>query len=49
MRYGVLLLLRHYIHPDLKAQYLMEESPKALWAALKAWYEKKNKNKFLKN
>ena len=40
MRFGVLLLLRHYIHPDLKAQYLMEENPKALWNALKARYEK---------
>jgi hypothetical protein len=39
-RSGVLLLLRHYIHPDLKAQYLLEESPRSLWNALKAWYEK---------
>lgn len=39
-RSGVLLLLRNYIHPDLKAQYLMEENPQALWNALKARYEK---------
>jgi hypothetical protein len=41
IRFGVLLLLRHYIHPDLKAQYLIEERPKASWNALKAQYEKK--------
>lgn len=39
-RSGVLLLLRNYIHPDLKAQYLMEESPRDLWNALKARYDK---------
>jgi hypothetical protein len=40
MRFGVLLFLSHYIHPDLKAQYLMEECPKTLWNELKARYKK---------
>jgi hypothetical protein len=38
-------ILNHYIilnhiHPDLKAEYLMEEGSRALWLALQQWYEK---------
>lgn len=37
--YTALALLRYYIHKDLKAEYLMIESPRALWDALKERYE----------
>jgi len=34
-KYMVLMLLRFYIHKDLKQEYLMEENHRALWVALK--------------
>jgi hypothetical protein len=29
-KYNVLFIIRKHIHPDLKAEYLMEEDPRAL-------------------
>lgn len=37
--YTALVLLRFYIHKDLKAEYLMIENPRELWDALKERYE----------
>ena len=34
-----LYLLRHYLHPDLKNEYMMEENPRSLWVALKERYD----------
>jgi len=33
------MLLRFYIHKDLKQEYIMEENPRTLWLALKERYE----------
>jgi hypothetical protein len=38
-KYHALFIIRNHIHPDLKAKYLMEEDPHALWLALQQWYE----------
>jgi hypothetical protein len=38
-KYGALMLLRFYIHKDLKQEYLMEENPRTLWLALKERYD----------
>ena len=37
--YTVLYLIRSHIHPDLKAEYLLEENPRNLWNSLKQRYE----------
>ena len=34
LKYNALFIIRNHIHPDLKAEYLMEEDPRALWLAL---------------
>ena len=39
-KYGALYLIRNHIHPDLKSEYLMEESPSNMWQALKTRYER---------
>jgi hypothetical protein len=33
-KYNVLYIIRNHIHPDLKSEYVMEEEPNTLWAAL---------------
>jgi hypothetical protein len=38
-KYGALYIIRNHIHPDLKSEYLMEESPSNMWQALKTRYE----------
>src|SRR4051812_12546312 len=38
-KYAALFIIRHHIHPDLKAEYLQEESPSTLFPALKTRYE----------
>jgi hypothetical protein len=38
-KYGALMLLRFYIHKDLKQEYLMEMNPHVLWLALKERYD----------
>jgi hypothetical protein len=38
-KYHALFIIRNHIHPDLKAEYLMEEDPRALWLALQQRYE----------
>jgi hypothetical protein len=38
-KYHALFIIRNHINPDLKAEYLMEEDPRALWLALQQWYE----------
>jgi len=37
--YTALYLIRSHIHPDLKAEYLLEENPQNLWNSLKQHYE----------
>ena len=37
--YDALFIIRHHIHPDLKSEYLHEESPSTLFLALKTRYE----------
>ncbi|XP_020172995.1 uncharacterized protein [Aegilops tauschii subsp. strangulata] len=37
--YATLYIIRHHIHPDLKSEYLEEESPSTLFLALKTRYE----------
>ena len=32
-------IIRNHIDTDLKAKYLMDEDPRALWLALQHWYE----------
>ena len=39
IRYSALQFIRHHLHPDLKTEYLMEESPMTLWNSLKERYE----------
>ena len=39
LKYSALFIIRNHIHPDLKAEYVMEEEPSALWIALKTRYE----------
>jgi hypothetical protein len=34
-KYTALALIRQHIHPDLKSEYLMEESPSNMWQSLK--------------
>ena len=38
-KYTALYIIRHHIHPDLKSEYLMEESPSNMWQSLKTRYE----------
>jgi hypothetical protein len=38
-KYNALYILRHHLHPDLKAEYVMEEEPNVLWLSLKDRYE----------
>jgi hypothetical protein len=39
LKYNALFIIRNHIHPDLKAQYLMEEDSRALWLALQTRFE----------
>ena len=38
-KYNALYIIRHHLHPDLKAEYVMEEEPNVLWLSLKNRYE----------
>jgi len=38
-KHHALYIIRNHIHSDLKAEYLMEEDPRALWLALQQRYE----------
>jgi hypothetical protein len=38
-KYNALSIIRNYIHPDLKSEYVMEEEPSTLWTALQTHYE----------
>jgi hypothetical protein len=38
-KFAALMLLRYYIHKDLKQEYLMEMNPHDLWLALKERYD----------
>jgi hypothetical protein len=38
-KYHALYIIRNHIHHDLKAKYLMEEDPRALWLNLQQRYE----------
>jgi hypothetical protein len=29
-KYNILYIIRHYIHPDLKSEYVLEEEPSVL-------------------
>jgi hypothetical protein len=38
-KYNALYIIRNHIHPDIKSEYVMEEEPSTLWAALPTRYE----------
>jgi hypothetical protein len=38
-KYNALFIIRNHIHQDLKAEYILEEDPRALWLALQTRYE----------
>jgi hypothetical protein len=38
-KYNALYILRNHLHIDLKSEYVMEEEPIVLWAALQTCYE----------
>jgi hypothetical protein len=38
-KYNALYIIRNYIHPNLKSEYVMEEEPSTLWAALQTRYK----------
>jgi hypothetical protein len=38
-KYNALYIIRNHIHPNLKSEYVMEEEPSTLWAALQIRYE----------
>jgi hypothetical protein len=38
-KYNALYILRNNLHVDLKSEYVMEEEPNILWAALQTHYE----------
>ena len=38
-KYNALYIIRNHLHPDLKAEYVMEEEPNVLWLSLKNRYE----------
>ena len=38
-KYTALYIIRHHVHPDLKSEYLNEESPSNMWQAFKNRYE----------
>jgi hypothetical protein len=37
--YNVLYIIRNHLHIDLKSEYVIEEEPNVLWAALQTCYE----------
>jgi hypothetical protein len=34
-KYNTVYIIRHHLHPDLKAEHVMEEEPNVLWLSLK--------------
>jgi hypothetical protein len=38
-KYNVLYIIRNHLHVDLKSEYVIEEEPNVLWAALQTHYE----------
>jgi hypothetical protein len=38
-KYNTLYIIRHHLHPDMKAEYVMKEEPNVLWLSLKNRYE----------
>jgi hypothetical protein len=38
-KYNALYIIRNHLHIDLKSEYVMEEEPNVLWAALQTRYE----------
>jgi hypothetical protein len=38
-KYNALYIIRNHLHIDLKSEYVMEEEPNVLWAALQTHYE----------
>jgi hypothetical protein len=38
-KYNVLYIIRNHLHVDLKSEYVIEEEPNVLWAALQTRYE----------
>jgi hypothetical protein len=39
LMYNALYIIRNYLHVNLKSEYMMEEEPNVLWAALQTRYE----------
>jgi hypothetical protein len=38
-KYHTLYIIRNYLHPDLKSEYVMKEEFHSLWMAVKGHYE----------
>jgi hypothetical protein len=38
-KYNTIYIIRNHLHIDLKSEYVMEEEPNVLWAALQTRYE----------
>jgi hypothetical protein len=38
-KYNALYIIRNYLHVSLKSEYVVEEEPNILWAALQPRYE----------
>jgi hypothetical protein len=38
-KYNALYIIRNHLHVDIKSEYVMEEEPNVLWAALQTCYE----------
>jgi hypothetical protein len=38
-KYNALYIIRNHLHTNLKSEYVMEEEPNVLWAALQTRYE----------
>jgi hypothetical protein len=38
-KYNTICIIRNHLHIDLKSEYVMEEEPNVLWAALQTRYE----------
>jgi hypothetical protein len=38
-KYNILYIIRHYIHPDLKSEYVMEMESNNIWSTLQTRYE----------
>jgi hypothetical protein len=48
-KYNALYIIGNHIHPDLKSEYVMEEEPSTLWAALQTRHEQQKGHDFARS